>query len=210
MLASAIITRAQTILQDDTGVRWTINELLGWLNDGQREIVLLRPGVNPHTASMQLAAGTLQALPSDAVALIDVTRNLGVNGATPGPAIRRAAKEALDAQWPVWHSDQTTRFGFPRGTVIHFTHDPASPRTFHVYPPQPAADRHHVEVVYSRCPVEAATTGSNIGLNDIFSGMLLDYILYRAYSKEMDHAGAAGRAAAHYQQFINAINGMVA
>ena len=43
--AQSIVDRARHILQDTTsgGTRWLDPELLKWLNDAQREIVLLKP-----------------------------------------------------------------------------------------------------------------------------------------------------------------------
>ena len=41
--AQSIIRRAVETLQDTTSVRWPVNELVRYLNDGQREIVLYRP-----------------------------------------------------------------------------------------------------------------------------------------------------------------------
>ena len=36
---------------------------------------------------------------------------------------------------------------------------------------------------------------------------MVDYICYRAFSKDSEYAGNANRALAHYTQFINALNG---
>lgn len=44
--AKTIIDKASVILSDITATRWTTAELLGWLNDGQRELVTLAPQVN--------------------------------------------------------------------------------------------------------------------------------------------------------------------
>lgn len=44
IIARTVIEKVQTILQDKTGVRWPAeDELLGWLNDGQREVVIFKP-----------------------------------------------------------------------------------------------------------------------------------------------------------------------
>ena len=41
--AQSIIRRATDLLQDQTSVRWTLQELVRWLNDAQRAIVKVRP-----------------------------------------------------------------------------------------------------------------------------------------------------------------------
>ena len=49
-----------------------------------------------------------------------------------------------------------------------------------------------------------AVVGS-IGVPDIYTNALQDYILYRAYTKDTEYAGNAARAQAHYQAFVNAL-----
>lgn len=73
ILASSIITKAATLLQDPTNVRWPADELLGWLNDGQREIVLQKPDAYSINEAVKLAAGTKQALPAAGIRLLAVT-----------------------------------------------------------------------------------------------------------------------------------------
>src|SRR3546814_10752016 len=54
--AKSLITIAQTLLQDATSVRWPRAELLGYLNDGQRETVLLKPEACVTNAAALLTA----------------------------------------------------------------------------------------------------------------------------------------------------------
>mgnify|MGYP003685327521 FL=1 len=54
ILSNDIISRAQTVLQDTSAARWTAAELLLWLNDGQREICLLKPSVSATNQSVTL------------------------------------------------------------------------------------------------------------------------------------------------------------
>ncbi|MCK7581011.1 MAG: hypothetical protein MZV65_38935 [Chromatiales bacterium] len=44
-----------------------------------------------------------------------------------------------------------------------------------------------------------------IKLDDIYANAILDYVLYRAYSKDAEYAANAQRAALHYQAFTNAL-----
>jgi hypothetical protein len=52
-------------------------------------------------------------------------------------------------------------------------------------------------------------TGASIALNDIYANVILDYVLYRAYSKDSDYAGNAQRAANHYTAFNNSLGNRV-
>ena len=199
--ALSTLSKVQTILQDTTGIRWPIDgELLGWLNDGQREVVLHKPEASVKNESLSLSVGsTKQSIPASGIMLVDVIRNMGAAGSTPGKAIRLVTRDVLDAQRPDWHSD--TNDG---GTIQHFMYDPRDPKTFYVYPKAPAT-AHYIEVVYSAAPTDCATTAATIGVDDIYANALLDYVLYRAYSKDAEYAANGQLAMAHYTAFMNAL-----
>lgn len=199
ILASAVITKAQTVIQDVTGVRWPDTELLGWLNEGQREIAMLKPDSSVTNSSVQLVAGTKQAIPANGVTLISVVRNMGANGTTPGGAIRPIDRIVLDEQLPGWHTETAN------AATVYSCHDPRNPKVFYTYPPQPTVAPGQVEIVYSVSPTDIAATSAAISLDDIYSGSLLDYVLYRAYSKDVEYAGNEGRAVAHYKKFIDTL-----
>jgi len=196
----SLVTKAQTLIQDNTGVRWPRDELLGYLNDGQREVVLLRPEASVTNASKVLTANsTKQSLPADAVMLIDVPRNMGAAGTTAGRVIRIVSREILDAQYPNWHVDANAG-----GDIRHFTYDPRDPKTFYVYPKSPATSL-FVELVYASSPVATDDAGAVIGIDDIYANALVDYILYRAYSKDAEYAQNSQLAVAYYTAFANAL-----
>lgn len=193
VLVSAILDRAEIILQDSTNVRFPEAELLGFLNDAQREVVLHRPDANMQNESMTLVAGSKQSLPTGALRLIDIVRNVS------GKAITQVNREVLDETLPNWHE---TVAGADK--IQHFIYDPADPKNFYVYPK--GTSSMSLEVVYSSAPSEIATVGSNtITLDDIYANCILDYILYRSYQKDSEYAGNAQRSMMHYQGFANAL-----
>ena len=192
-----IVDRAAIVLQDTTGVRWPqTEELLLWLNDGQREVVLRKPDAYAQNVVVQLVAGTKQSIPATGIQLLDVIRNMGTGGATPGRAITRIDREILDEQRPNWHSETAS------AETKHYMFDPRDPKHFYVYPPQHATAG-QVEEVYASSPTDLSALGDTITLDDIYSGVLLDYILYRAYSKDADLTPTAPqRAISHYNSFL--------
>lgn len=200
---ASIVVKVQTILQDVTGIRWPEAELLGWLNDGQREVVLYKPNAFVTNENLQLVQGTRQDLPASGVQLIDVVRNMGTSGSAPGRAIRITMREILDAQVPDWHNPAITT---PSAEVKHYMYSLLDPRHFYVYPPQPASSRGYVELIYGAAPGDATLVGT-ISLDDIYMTVLIDYIMYRAYSKDTEYAADTGRAAAHQQAYLSALTG---
>ena len=201
--AQAVIRRCVETLQDTTSIRWPTGELVRYLNDGQREIIVHRPDAMVTNASRPLSAGSKQSLPAGGTKLIDVVRNTSGNKRS----IRLCSREILDAQSPGWHNLTGVT------EIVHYMFDPRDPTTFYVYPPA-AASGASVEVVYSALPSDVtepaagtdytAVTG-NISVPDIYGNALQDYILYRAYMKDSDYAGNGARASAHYNAFANAL-----
>ncbi len=113
--AGAIVERARQMLWDVESVRWTEEALLGFLNAGQGAIVLARPEAFAKNVAFVMAAGTKQALPADGVRLVDVVRNLGIDGLTPGRSVRIVEREVLDSQRPDWHAETQSQ------RIQHFT-----------------------------------------------------------------------------------------
>ena len=209
ILASAIVRRATDLLLDNTSVRWPANELVRWLNDAQREIIVLRKDAVNRTATVTLAAGTRQNLDAMALtpapsALIEITRNMAVS--SKKKAVRLVPRQILDSQTPGWH-------GIP-GTVdvLHYMFDPRDPKTFYVYPPALASAQ--LEIMYSGIPTDLAEPADGaifsdvlgaLTVPDIYGNAILDYVLYRAYSKDSEFAGNTARAQVHYAAFGNSL-----
>ena len=202
-----IITRAKTLLQDTTSVRWPSTELQLWLNDAYRDIVNLRPDSNTQTATYTCQAGARQHLTTafpTALRLIAVVRNM-YSGSSLG-AVRLIDRQVLDDQRRTWYSETAA------DTIQHYMFDPRLPKEFLVYPP--ATTNAQLEVAYSSVPTAHAlseselnntATAETIRVDDSFSGAILDYILYRAYSKDAEYAANAQRAVGHFQAFQGAL-----
>lgn len=201
--AQSIIRRVVETMQDNTSVRWPVAELVRYLNDGQREVVLYRPDSMVTNTTVALTSGAKQAIPTNGSKLIDVIRNTSGNKRS----VRMTVRNILDTQSPNWYNLTGVT------EILHYMYDPRDPKVFYVYPPA-AASGASVEIVYSAYPTDitepadgavySAVTG-NISLPDIYGNVLADYILYRAYTKDSEYAGNAQRAQAHYGAFQAAL-----
>ena len=202
-----VIKRVEVVLQD-SNVRWPRLELQNWLNEAYLQIVLLRPDANSKTGTFTCAAGTRQTLTtgfSSAVRLLDVVRNLASTSSKK--VVRLIDRSVLDDQRPAWHTETGTV------NIQNYTFDIRQPKEFFVYPP--ATTSAQVEIVYADTPVTHALSesalnpaGSDttvIGLDDVYLTALIDWMLYRAFSKDAEHAANAARAGAHYQAFASGI-----
>lgn len=200
--AQSVIRRCVETLQDNTSIRWPVAELVRYLNDGQREVALYRPDSMGTSTTVTCVTGTKQSLPANGAKLIEVVRNSGASK----KAVRLTNREILDAQLPGWHNVT------PTSEVLHYMYDPRDPRVFYVYPPATASAQ--LDIVYSAYPLDITEPGDgslhtavtgNIGVPDIYTNALQNYILYRAYTKDSEYAGNAARAQAHYAAFANTL-----
>lgn len=195
--AQQVIDKAEIILQDNTNIRWLSSELLGWLNDAMREIVKALPSEYTKNENVLLIAGTRQTLPSDAIELLDVPRNAGAAGTTPGNAITFVHRKMLDEQNPAWHA------AVGAVPTQHYMRDERDQRVFYVFPPQPAVPQ-YVNILYSASPTDIAI-GATLWVDDVWSGAIIDYILYRAYSKDAEYTGKADLSSRHESMFMKAL-----
>jgi len=207
MLGSVVIDRAQRILNDVTGVRWTTANLLDWLNEGQKATVRIAPEAYLVTAILQLTRGVRQNLTALAATaatevplrLVEVTRT--VTDATGYPAlrvIRMVTRRALDQANPEWPTETEV------ATVEHYMFDSRNPKEFMVYPPQLAAGA-FVEAVYSALPPDLSAEGDPISLDDSYAAPLVDYIVHRALSTDAEYGQNPAKIAQHFNQFMAGI-----
>jgi len=202
-----IIRRVESILQD-TGVRWPREELQTWINESYLAITLMRPDANAKTGEFTCAAGTRQSLTaqfSSALRILDITRNLAPT--SNKKVIRIVSRSVLDDQRPTWHSEAETI------NIQHYTYDARQPKEFFVYPP--ASEEAVLEVVYADTPsshslteAELDPTGPNtdvIKVDDIYMSPIIDWVLYRAYSKDAEFGTNEARAVAAYNAFNSAL-----
>jgi hypothetical protein len=264
------LAKVQTILQDTTSVRWTETELLGWWNDGQREICIIRPDACTRVGSFPLVAGTRQEIPSDGTAIIKVIRNMGTTGTTPGYVVRKIPMELLDSTKPSWHTTTAA------ATTLHYMVDLRMPRVFYVYPP--ALGTTQAELLYAAPPIDipsvtaaatyaqattvvtvteanhgrqvgswvkfipstgttpagvyevmtatsgtytltaaastttsgSATVNSVMSVDDPYLAPLIDYVCFRAYTKDNDLIANKERATAHRALFMETMGNKTA
>jgi len=217
--AGTIIDQAEILLQDTTNVRWGTAELLSWLNQGQDQIVALKPDAMAKVVSTKLVASkTRQSLPDgtanykdengatlrEGLQLLDIFRNMGTTGSSPGRSISIVDKNLLDLTDPTWHY-------IGRSNVIqHYMYNEKIPKVFYVYPIVHATTQTWVEMMYVARPTAAATTASDIDVPDNYISILLDYLLYRAFSKSTDSQLHLTKAMAYYEAFIRALGAYTA
>ncbi|HBN5894908.1 TPA: DUF6682 family protein [Serratia marcescens] len=183
-----IIGRVNTQLVDVAWLRWPKAELLDYYNDAIRAVIIVRPDAGESSELLTCVEGTKQQLPVGANRLLDITRVAG------GRVIRPVPREALDTQFPDWH--------FSTGTIEGYCYDEQTPRTYYVFPGTAAGVQ--LDAVVSRIPVSitlAALDEALVSLDELYTNPIIEWILYRCYSKDSQNGANSQLAIQHYQAF---------
>ena len=193
-----LIKRCEIITQDKTSIRWPKTEWLDWYNDAILFVVNRRPDKSVKNIDFTLdITNTKQTLPADALKLFTVTRN-----SVSGRPIRKIRREILDDQYNDWHTHTSD-------DVDHFVYDERDPTSFYIYP-RPTVASHVIEILYPFAPeavivADFETIVDTISVDDSFLNPIIDFMLYRAYSKDADYAENGQRAMSHFSAAEQAI-----
>jgi hypothetical protein len=201
LIAGDITGRAASIIFDETHIRWPEAELIKHINDGQREIVNLRPDACAVTESISLVVGVKQSIPATAIRLLDIVRNMGADGSTPGAAIIPADMDKVRRYNPGWATTTAS------STVKNYMYDPRIPGVFYVFPPVTGTVQ--VEGQFVRLPTDCASTASSLSINDSYANALVNWTVYRTLLKDLETPNA-GQAKAYYELFLNSMQGKTA
>lgn len=230
-LVQTVLYRACVLLRDSNPQweRWTENELVEWLNEGQEQVAKFLPFSSAMVAAVKLAAGTRQSIESIATAdikpadgstptaavrgkqLLGVICNMGADGLTRGNVIRIVSQGMLDRYSAAWHTATAT------DNPTEYVHDPRIPKMFYVSPPINA--NRWVEMSMTVSPQPVPNTGSAgselytrgggsttvISIDDQFADDLVNYIVARGYLKDGEGFNL-NLATVHTNLFIQSIN----
>lgn len=208
--------------------RWTERELVVYTNYAQRAIAKYLPQAGSRVDAIKLAAGTKQDLtkvlaaniipgdgstPADVygIALLDVRRNMGANGSTPGRVVRVVDRYTKDTNDPDWHSKT--------GSVVReFVTEKETPRVFYTVPG--VTGNVWAEVSWMAEPTrvpEGGAPGSEIyaadgastvllGIHDQFVEDAHNYVVAMASLKRSKNTINQNLVAMHTQLFTSSLN----
>jgi hypothetical protein len=209
--AKTILENAAVILSDAGGNRWPWTELLGWLSGALREIAIIKPSATADVIEVTLRPGTKQRVPSGYHQMLDATRNLLTSQSSPtgrsgGQAITTVTRDEIDAAIPGWHNPAI----LPYAKAVHHVVDAdADPMTFYVVPGNDGTGLIEItaSVMPAALPIPAnpdlieSYANINIPMPNAYEEAVLNFVIYRALSKDSMVAGAAARAQAHLALF---------
>lgn len=206
---------ASLILQDDLFTRWTLPVLNLFINGALREILLHKPNAFATTAHLPLVVGARQEMPDEYPVLLRIIRNVYPEAPTAMSSenitqITLVSRQMMDAIDPYWSDPNFTK---PAARVKHFMFDVAQPDHFYVYPPNNGAGV--VEAIVAAEPPRIGAPASAqtqldawnavVPIKESYRQAVVDYMLFRAYSMDLEGAGNAQRAQMHRAAFAEAL-----
>lgn len=194
LTVGSIIDRCAKLLYDQTNIKWSRAELLDHLNGAQRMVAIASPSTLATVVSMKLEAGSRQSIPATGWLLLDVIRNMGVSGTTPGRAVRVISRRLLDAYNPNWQVDTAAS-----SVTQSYWFDNQDQTSFFVYPP--SNGQGYLEINYSNAPDNLTSEAQPITVPDVVDVALVNYVMFRALSKAADFSPGAQLAASYLVTF---------
>lgn len=180
--------------------------LLDFLNAALRAVALQRPDATVITEALRLEPGMRQRLPRrriheasrDATMLIELVRNMGRDGETPGPAIVSAQPSVLLA----WADA-----GLTSRVVDNYAYDRmANKDVYYVYPGVPQDEDVWVEASYSAPPPVITSPEQDLGIADDYAVALEHYVLASVLAGDNESSNA--NKAAYHMRLYSAVLGV--
>lgn len=180
--------------------------LLDFLNDALRAISMQRPDATVITEAIRLEPGMRQRLPQravhmssrDANVLMELVRNMGQDGESPGPAIFSVQPSVLLA----WADCSAS------GRMVeNFAYDRLANRDVYYVCPSVCREREvWVEASYSASPATITSPEQELGIPGDYASALEHYILAGVLAGDNESSNAS--KAAYHMQLYSSMLGM--
>ena len=184
----SLLDRFDALMNDVGSVRWPTAERLMWINDGQRELVTFKEDANAKTAVLSMTVGARQSLGN----MTDCYKILTVRASSTNRAVLPCDRSVLDVFSPDWMAAANNE------PIRNWMPD-ESPMAIWVYPSRLTAGDQAL-ITYVAYP-PTVTQSDNLGVRDAYATNVLNYMIYRAYSKDAEFGGNTELAAAAYALF---------
>jgi hypothetical protein len=186
-------------LEEGTEARWKWEGgaddavgLIDFFNSATMTVVLQRPDATAVTKSERLEPGMRQRIPKEALMLVELVRNMGEDGETPGPAIAPVIPDILLA-WGV--------AGRTGKTIDNFAYDRSTnPQIYYVYPCVPECPDVYVELTYSAVPRTVENPEDALPVSDNYAPAIFHHMLASILSGDSESSNFS-KAQYHMQMF---------
>lgn len=188
---STLITECRNELIDTGGVRWTNAEFIEYANAFFKELGKLAPSEVTARVTLALAAGAFQTLPDAYDALVELTTN------SVGTSMREVDYPSLKAAL-TWSTETATSAGPLEWARI-------AGAEFAVYPAVASGGANVTAIVID--PPAVTAVGDTVALSDATLAAMVQYMVYRARSKDAEDTIMLARAQDAYTKFRQLLGG---
>lgn len=197
-----------TILSDNDedcpNTRWSKEDLECWEKEARKVVAIVKPTTATTTHTMKLSPGKVQTVPEGCGQVVGVLGIPNENG-----SVSEIPDEGEDDLAKYYSTPCNVRPSFsggkPSGTdnysLSSYELDVTCPEVFYVSPSVPEGSSIDVLI---KCV--ASGEDDNIDLDCRYDPILKEWMLYKAYSVEMENPNSAGLAGTHLQNFYNLIS----
>lgn len=196
VVASTIIDAAARELFDVDNIKWSRSELLGFITEAQKQVAIFAPEAHATVADVALVAGAKQVIPATGWQLVDVYNNV-TSGGDARRAVRTVSRKLLNTFNPDWMSDTAS------DEVQNVVFDEQDKRHYWVYPPNTGAGM--LSLAYVAVPDELTSEATALQVSDAYYTAVLEFVLFRACSKNAEFSPGPQEASRHFQLFAAAM-----
>lgn len=205
MHATTLIEEVAAILNDaEEGyehIRWTREDLVNYLYDAELALYAAKPEAYGHDEAFTLRPGTRQGPLPDGCTLQKVIGTTGSSKRT-----RKVNDGMLQAFAGLSCKPNCDDGG--EYAVSGFSFTPEDPSAFFVDPPVPDdGETHKVDITCLQEPTPLTVANLDDESTDVIKtpsrlhNPLIEFMLYRAYSVDMESGQSHAKSATHYQNF---------
>lgn len=215
--ARDLIDRARKTLCDPEKKHWLDDELMCYLNEGLCELAGLRPDQFVESRDITLVPGACQVVPDGCIDMVDVQANVKDGVKTEDPVLNATttAGERLGDKFSCATADEPDCVAGETDAcasylVSGYKITSSMHGQFTVEPPVPAGCDAIVisALVYcepSKFELDPPAGADECKLPTLYNAQLVDFILMRAYEKDVESQFAVSRASYHRTAFYTGV-----
>lgn len=191
MIVQDIFDIIQEQTRDDN-TTWSETDVYGYINEAVKNTIQRAPEANSKKELIDTVVGVEQALPTDAVEIINVISNAPDANGVMGDIINETDVQLKDVYNPAWRRSRAT------AKVLEWMKR-SEPTKYLVWPPMAATAKLYIE--YSFYPAAVTALIDVISVSNEFSEPVRTWALYRTFSRDSQDTPSVQRAAGYRAEF---------
>lgn len=201
----SVIDLCRKRILDESKIDFDDPEMLNLFNLTGRKMVTLQPKVHTRIRNLKMQVGNkqiLSATPPVGLEIVDVIRNMGTDGLTPGRAIRQTDRAFITRYVPTFSTDPVNA----DASIWDWWPLPEYPEQFYVHPRSDGTG--YLELEQAEVPADivydapGAWRSLAIPTSDYYLDGYINGVLYQAYDDDTDIPGNTPRSQLYYQRFL--------